>query len=223
MDIKHVKNELQHILQGTSRVSYGESIQAIASFLRKSLIASGAIEDGEQSKDQENEILVRYITENNLWKENINYDLFLSQGAEQRVYIKDKQKVFKLNDGIYYLSWVDYFYNLLLNNYFFPDTAYNLIGFYKSELDVVYAVVEQNYVESNQPTDLSLVKNFLENNGFSNTRNNDYYNADLGIILEDLHDEIVLTYNGFLYFIDTVFYIKKMCFGEKTLSYSLDR
>jgi hypothetical protein len=135
--------------------------------------------------------------------------LFLSQGAEQRVYIKDKQKVFKLNDGIYYLSWVDYFYNLLLNNYFFPDTAYNLIGFYKSELDVVYAVVEQNYVESNQPTDLSLVKNFLENNGFSNTRNNDYYNADLGIILEDLHDEIVLTYNGFLYFIDTVFYIKE--------------
>lgn len=38
-------------------------------------------------------------------------------------------------------------------------------------------------------------------------RNNDYYNADLGIILEDLHDENVLTKNEILYFIDTVFYL----------------
>ncbi|PBJ12185.1 hypothetical protein [Flavobacterium sp. ACN6] len=40
------------------------------------------------------------------------------------------------------------------------------------------------------------------------TKNNDYYNPDLGIILEDLHDENVLTENGILQFIDTVFYIK---------------
>lgn len=46
-------------------------------------------------------------------------------------------------------------------------------------------------------------------NGFLNTKNNDYYNPDLGIILEDLHDENVLTENGILQFIDTVFYIKE--------------
>jgi hypothetical protein len=51
------------------------------------------------------------------------------------------------------------------------------------------------------------VKNFLVENGFKNTRNNDCFNPDLGIILEDLHDENVLTYEGNLYFIDTVFYI----------------
>ena len=44
-------------------------------------------------------------------------------------------------------------------------------------------------------------------NGFLNQRNNDYYNPDLGIILEDLHDENVLTENEVLQFIDTVFYI----------------
>jgi hypothetical protein len=37
----------------------------------------------------------------------------------------------------------------------------------------------------------------------------DYYNEELGLILEDLHDENVLTQNGMLYFIDTVFYIVK--------------
>ena len=47
----------------------------------------------------------------------------------------------------------------------------------------------------------------MENNGFLNTKNHDYYNAELCLILEDLHDENVLTQNGMLYFIDTVFYI----------------
>lgn len=48
----------------------------------------------------------------------------------------------------------------------------------------------------------------MTTNGFINTRNHDYYNANLDIILEDLHDENVLTQDEILYFIDTVFYIK---------------
>ena len=47
----------------------------------------------------------------------------------------------------------------------------------------------------------------MESNGFNNTKNNDYFNPTLGIILEDLHDENVLTQDGTLYFIDTVFYV----------------
>ena len=118
----------------------------------------------------------------------------------------------KLNDAIYYASWVDYFNNLLLNNYFFPDTAYNLVGFYKSDTDVLYALVEQNYIESTEATDLSQVQEFMQANGFDNTRNNDYFHPELGIILEDLHDENVLTAHEILYFIDTVFYIKPEIF-----------
>jgi hypothetical protein len=111
---------------------------------------------------------------------------------------------------IYYTTWLDYFYNLLLNNYFFPDTAYNLKGFYIQE-KTLYAVVQQPFIKANLPTDLKLVKEFMASNGFENTRNNDYYNATLGIILEDLHDENVLTKNEMLFFIDTVFYIKNHC------------
>ena len=111
-----------------------------------------------------------------------------------------------MNDAIYYASWIDYFHNLLLNNLFFPDTSYQLLGFYK-DIDVVYAVVEQPYVKATEKTNLASVKIFLENNGFRNTKNHDYFNEELGLILEDLHDENVLTKNGMLYFIDTVFYI----------------
>ena len=49
----------------------------------------------------------------------------MSEGAEQKVYLKDTEHVIKLNDAIYYNSWKDYLYNLLLHNYFFSDTAYD--------------------------------------------------------------------------------------------------
>jgi hypothetical protein len=77
------------------------------------------------------------------------------------------------------------------------------------ENDRLYAVVKQGYVVVNQETDLNKVREFLGANGFINTRNNDYINSDLGIILEDLHDENVLSNNDILYFIDTVFYLTK--------------
>ena len=122
-------------------------------------------------------------------------------------------EVLKLNDGIYYSSWKEYLQNLLLNNYFFPDTAYELLGFY-SDNEALYAVVRQKFVKSDEATNLDKVKEFLTSNGFKNIRNNDYYNEDLGIILEDLHDENVLTQNGVLFFIDTVFYIKPDVFWK---------
>ena len=47
----------------------------------------------------------------------------------------------------------------------------------------------------------------MENNDFTLKKNNDYYSKSLGLIAEDLHDENVLTKDGVLFFIDTVFYI----------------
>ena len=87
------------------------------------------------------------------------------------------------------------------------DTAYRLSGFAKDG-EAVRAVVEQAFVKATEPTDLRHVEQFMLANGFVRIRNNDYLNPGLGIILEDLHDENVLTSNGVLYFIDTVFYLK---------------
>ena len=165
----------------------------------------------QHHKRKETEKLIAYIKQHDLWVRDIQFSDFISEGAEQRVFIKDEKRVIKLNDTIYYASWADYFHNLLLNNFFFPDTAYRLLGFYPQET-ALYAVVEQPYVKADAPTDLKAVKEFIENNGFENTRNHDYYNRELGIILEDLHDENVLTQDGMLYFIDTVFYIKPTVF-----------
>ena len=157
-------------------------------------------------KEKETKNLINFIETEKLWYSSININDYIAEGAEQKVYIKNENSVLKLNDSIYYLSWIDYFQNLLLHNYFFPDTCYDLLGFYLHE-DILYAVVQQPFVKATEKTDLDLVKLFLTNNGFQNTRNNDYFNPELRLILEDLHDENVLTQNGILYFIDTVFYI----------------
>lgn len=208
-----LRNELQNILSGKSTVSEGDLIQTITGILRGGEEASRVAQSKQQDKSKETERLISVANEHQLWVRDLDFSQFISAGAEQRVYIKAGLQVYKLNDAIYYSTWLDYFQNLLLNNFFFPDTAYRLAGFYQ-ENGVLFAVVEQVYVKADEPTDLSLVREFLANNGFLNIRNHDYYNQELGIILEDLHDENVLTQSGMLYFIDTVFFIKSDVFWK---------
>lgn len=210
----HLKNELHNIISGKSPVSFGTIIQTVASYLNDGSQSGIEIENSKQVREKETKRLEHFVSKNNLWINDLDFSQYVSEGAEQRVYLKDSNHVLKLNDAIYYSYWLDYFHNLLLHNFFFPDTAYELIGFTKDN-ENLYAVVKQSYVTITQETDLYKVKAFLEANGFINNRNNDYINVDLGIILEDLHDENVLTKGDILYFIDTVFYITKDFWEEK--------
>lgn len=200
-----LKHELHDLISGKSQVRFGGTIQSITSYLSDGNQTGSETEGTKQIREQEKKRLEKFISENNLWVDTIDFTQYVSEGAEQRVYLKDSEHVLKLNDAIYYSSWKEYFYNLLFHNFFFTDTAYELIGFTK-ENDILYAVIQQAYVAITENTDLKQVKSFLNSNGFINNRNNDYININLGIILEDLHDENVLTRNGVLYFIDTVFY-----------------
>jgi hypothetical protein len=205
MNIKQIKYEIQHLISGKSGASYDAIIQAVTDFLRSGKRTSPMAEDKHQNKAEETARLKLYAEKHNLLIKEIPIRNFVASGAEQKVYIKG-DNVIKLNDAIYYASWEDYFHNLLLHNYFFADTAYRLIGFFEDEGSLC-SVVEQKFVKANEITDLGKVKQFLISNGFDNTRRHDYYQPELGIIIEDLHDENVLTNNGMLYFIDTVFYI----------------
>ena len=63
------------------------------------------------------------------------------------------------------------------------------------------------------------ILDFLESNGFVNRKNNDYFHPNLGIILEDLHDENVLTIDGTLQFIDAIFYLNPDFFKSLTIHF----
>ncbi len=203
----NLKYELQSLISGIGKNSTGNLIEAAANHLRESKTASGGFKTDEFTKDKETAWLIDWVDRSDKWVEAIDETRFIARGAEQRVYLdEDTRFVLKLNDSVFYEFWLDYFYSLLIHNFLFPQTAYTLLGFYR-EKDVLHAVVKQPFIEITEPTNPQMVKEFLAGNGFELKKNNDYFNREAGLILEDLHDENVLTNRGTLFFIDTAFYL----------------
>jgi len=72
--------------------------------------------------------------------------------------------------------------------------------------DRLLAILKQPLIIFDELVELNNIKEFIEYNGFKQTKRQDYENAELGLILEDMHDENVLLKAGILFFIDSVFY-----------------
>jgi hypothetical protein len=214
-DKMFLKVELQNIISGNGPVRNGKIIQTINHVLRAEKKAISGLEKSKFLKEQEAKVLIEYIEQNNFWFNQLNESKYIGEGAEQKIYeFSDPNYVIKLNDSIFYEFWEDYFNNLLIHNFFFPHLAYELVGFHKTESGL-FAVLKQPFVRSTEITNLENVKTFLLENGFVNKKANDYYHPDLGIILEDLHDENVLTEEGVLQFIDTVFFLTPVFFKQE--------
>lgn len=91
-----MKYELQRIISGKSKVKHGRIIQAATGYLSRSESSSKMVEGFKHFKEQETEILEEFINKNNLWILDINIENYVSEGAEQKVYLKDGKNVIKL-------------------------------------------------------------------------------------------------------------------------------
>ncbi|MCC5930445.1 MAG: hypothetical protein JJU28_14450 [Cyclobacteriaceae bacterium] len=94
------KHELQHILSGTGEVSFGATIQTISSYLGECTSASPKAENPKQNRQQEADKLEKRFYGTDFWISDIDFSQYISQGAEQRVFLKDDKTVFKLNNAI---------------------------------------------------------------------------------------------------------------------------
>lgn len=206
--VKMMTDEIRHILAGTGPNSTTNLIEAALAYLRTGQTTGRAVEETERfSKEKEAAYLNLWADQQQLWHTNLTLYTYIAEGAEQQVYLNsDGRSVLKTNDGIFYENWTDYFVSLLIHNTLFPATAYQLVGFYQKE-EVLCAVVQQPFVVSTEPTDLALLRVFLENNGFRHRKNNDFFHPEWGIILEDLHDENVLVNQGVFFVIDSAIYV----------------
>jgi hypothetical protein len=208
------KNKLQDIISGTHIDWQADYCTAARNFLCTSFSPSITVKrDFERFsaiKKEQAESLTKFIGRTNRWLESISQEnRFLTVGGEAEVYFfQEEGYVSKVNDAVYYSTWLDFFTSVLIHNLLFEDTSYELKGFIQSDLSLK-AVLKQKFIPSDAPVDIVEVKNFLEFNGFSNTRRNDYFNKELCLILEDIHDENVIMNSGNIFFIDTVFYIDK--------------
>jgi hypothetical protein len=159
-------------------------------------------------KNTEAKMLSLYIETNNLFFNELRFSIYLDEGAEQKVFFNDeKSKVIKLNDAIFYVNWTQYFESLIVHNILYPETKYELLGFVKIN-EILYSAISQDYIEPTEKTNIEQVREYMMSKGFTIKKKNDYVHADLGMIIEDLHEENVLVKDGTLFFIDTVIYLK---------------
>lgn len=216
--IKMIKNELQRIILGDEQVGDAGKLKAVQNFLRRNAeIGYGSKEQKLVKKEEEKHLIHFATTQKLFYSGKISEENFVAEGAEQKVYRLNDTQIIKTNETIFYETWLDYLNSLLIHNYFFSATAYSFMGFVLIE-NTLSSVVRQDFIVANEPTNLNSVRQFLAFNGFQNTRNNDYYNPELGIIFEDLHDENVLSHNKVLFFIDTVFYLTESFFTSDLTS-----
>jgi hypothetical protein len=206
-----VREKLQNIIRGELQEGSTDSCTAIRNLLCKSFGTSPTVKSEFASrtilKEKQVSFLKSHAENDNLWLESLpSGSQYLTEGGESKVYLaEDGRSVIKVNDAGYYATWTEYFNSLLLHNLLFSNTAYSLLGF--TELDEkLFAVIRQPYVEGEQ-ADLKHIEEFLNFNGFRKIRRQDYYNNELGLALEDMHDENVIAKADVLFFIDTVFYI----------------
>jgi len=203
------KDELQSIISGKSKVSDGDTIQFALTYIRRE---EGTNSINRITKPEEEQRLIEFIDGNNLWyTSELNPPDGLGRGGEHIVYEdpNDEDFILKTNNLSNYHFWSDYLINLLLNNTFFPDTSYELIGFNKNEHGNVLPVVRQQFVPKASIADLKDVQKYLMNRGFMKVHPlvNAYRNWDLGIMIGDLHERNVFLKKDTLFFIDTKFFI----------------
>lgn len=205
------RGKIKYITEGVVIEGAADHCTAIRNFLCSGFETSTTVKEDFEGKsiikEKQASLLEKYSTQNNLWVTGLPAeDRYLTRGGEARVYLNtDNKTVIKLNDAVYYATWLEFFNSILLHNLFFENTAYSFKGFHKQD-NVLYAVLQQQFIASDGQAELGDIKKLLGFNGFENSKRNDYVHKELGLILEDMHDENVLVNSEILFFIDTVFY-----------------
>ena len=197
------KDEIQHVISGKIKVRNGDLIQAAANYLREGK-STGFVATDPQSIQQAEANILRGFSK---LIPIFGFTNFIGEGTEHRVYL-DGQTVLKLNSCYFYKSWEDYFHSLLLHNYLFEDTPYELMGF-TEENGKLFSVVRQKFVETTKEIDPDISRKFLSDNGFVNKTGDDYVHENTGVILADLHGQNIIIRKGVPFFIDTVFYVSE--------------
>lgn len=209
-----IREKLQDIVCGAGIQGAIDRCSTIRNILIESFGADSTVKSEFESrsilKEKQAGFLKGKAIELGFWLESLPLGSdYLTRGGESKVYLApDRLNVIKVNDAVYYASWTEYFNSLLLHNLLFPNTAYTVLGFLEigGSLNLV---LQQPFIKGGQAS-LEDISEFLGFNGFSNTRRQDYFNKEFGIVLEDMHDENVIAQNGILFFIDTVFYLMKI-------------
>lgn len=132
---KDVCNKLENIIQGVVIEESQDTCTTIRNHLCRRYTTSPTVKAAFESKqpvkkDQAQFLQQLAITSGFMISEIPAEWNYLTHGGESSVYLHAGNKsVIKINDAIYYATWLEYFNSLLIHNLLFPNTSYRLIGF----------------------------------------------------------------------------------------------
>jgi hypothetical protein len=97
-------------------------------------------------KEEQAKLIDNYSYQHDLWVTDIpSEDRFLTRGGEARIYLdNDGKNVIKVNDAVYYATWLEFFNSILLHNLIFPNTAYTLMGLILEDMHDENVLVNSN-------------------------------------------------------------------------------
>ncbi|MDR0939833.1 MAG: hypothetical protein LBN29_10890 [Mediterranea sp.] len=154
--------------------------------------------------------LERFAREKGCWIEDINeLGTFSDRGSENEVYLSniDNTVVYKLNDFRYSDdNLTSFFERMEAHNFYFPDCAYELIGFTKNQSGKICAVLSQSLVVAIREATQEEIDATLIHLGFRSELNGEYYSNGKHDIFDALPNNVLIGNNGRTFFIDTIIY-----------------
>ena len=126
-------------------------------------------------------------------------------GVEHDVYYEPSSgRWFKANVLSMHANYLEFFQRLELHNALFPEAPVTLEGFLQRGgiLQPLISQPDVAAVRGARPDEVAVRMALM---GFEPLNETDYYNRDLGVRVEDLHDEnALITPSGLLAFIDPI-------------------
>ena len=114
-----IRSKLENIVNGIVIAEQDDSCATIRNILCTSFSTSTTVKKDFESKSIAKEKQVEYLKQlankHNWWVQNLPAsDKFLAEGGEAKVYLNsDNKSVIKLNDGVYYATWLEFFNSLV--------------------------------------------------------------------------------------------------------------
>jgi len=179
------RKRLENIVKGIVLEGEEDNCTAVRNLLCTSFRTSTTVkkdfEGQSRVKKEQAEFLTHYSSLRNWWAHNLpDESNYLTRGGEAQIYLApDHRNVVKVNDAVYYATWLEFFNSLVIHNLLFEETTYTFLGFTEKDGSLL-AALKQPFITSDAPVDLEDVKKLLAFNGFMNSNT--------------------------LFFIDTVFY-----------------
>ena len=153
--------------------------------------------------------LQRFAIENNCWFSDLSlFGEFSDKGSENEVYSStDSEIVYKLNDFRYADDNLNSFFERIeAHNLYFPDCAYDLIGFALNSNGHVCAVLTQPFIRAKREATEEEIAQSLEKSGFIPQLDGEYYTNGEHDIFDAFPNNVLLGRDNQLYFIDTIIY-----------------